>query len=60
MGTGGHILMAFGAPLPNSEFRHNSSWGVLRLTLGPGNYGWQYVTVDGGTPIDTGSANCHP
>ncbi len=60
VGTGGHILMAFGEPLPHSEFRHNANWGVLRLTLGPGNYRWQYVTVDGGTPIDSGSANCHP
>jgi len=60
VGTGGHILMAFGQPLPHSEFRHDSSWGVLRLTLGPGSYRWQYVTVDSGAAIDSGTANCHP
>jgi hypothetical protein len=60
VGTGGHILMAFAAPLPNSQFRFNASWGVLRLTLGTGNYSWKYVTVDNGATIDSGSANCHP
>jgi hypothetical protein len=60
VGTGGHVLMAFAAPLPNSEFRFNASWGVLRLTLGNGSYGWKFVSVDNGATIDSGSANCHP
>jgi len=60
VGTGGHVLMAFASPLPTSEFRFNASWGVLRLTLGTGNYGWKFVTVDNGATIDSGSTNCHP
>ena len=60
VGTGGGILMAFRTPLPNSEFRHNANWGVLRLSLGQGRYGWQFVSADGGTTIDSGFRNCHP
>ena len=41
VGTGGGTLMGFRTPLPNSEFRYNANWGVLRLTLGPGHYSWQ-------------------
>ena len=60
VGTGGAILMAFKAPLPNSEFRYNASWGVLRLTLGAGRYDWRFLSVDNPTPIDSGSGTCHP
>jgi len=59
IGTGGHTLNPFGTPLPNSEFRYNASWGVLRLTLGQGNYSWHFVPVGGGAPIDTGTGTCH-
>jgi hypothetical protein len=59
IGTGGHELNPLGAPLPNSEFRINSSWGVLRLTLGPGKYSWQFLPVGGGAPIDAGTGTCH-
>jgi Calcineurin-like phosphoesterase len=58
--TGGHTLNPFGTPLPNSEFRYNSTWGIVRLTLGQGRYSWQLVPVGGGAPIDPGSATCHP
>jgi hypothetical protein len=60
VGTGGAILMAFGTPLPNSEFRHNATWGILRLALRAGRYDWQYVAVDRSSPVDTGSGTCHP
>jgi hypothetical protein len=60
VGTGGAILMAFGNPLPNSEFRASGSWGVLRLTLGTGRYDWQFVTVDNSSAVDSGSTSCHP
>ncbi len=59
VGTGGHELNPLGGPAPNSEFRYNSGWGVLRLTLGQGSYGWQFVPVGGGAPLDTGSGRCH-
>ena len=47
------------APLPNSEFRYNANWGVLRLTLSPGHFGWRFVPIGGGAPIDVGTATCH-
>jgi hypothetical protein len=59
VGTGGHTLNPFGTPLPNSEFRYNATWGVLRLKLGVGSYSWQFVPVGGGAPIDAGAATCH-
>jgi hypothetical protein len=59
VGTGGAILMAFATPLPNSEFRQNATWGILRLTLGDGNYGWQYVRTGDGAPLDSGTGTCH-
>jgi hypothetical protein len=58
--TGGHTLNPFGKPLPNSEYRYNSTWGVVRFILGQGKYSWQLVPVGGGAPVDPGSATCHP
>jgi len=59
VGTGGHELNALGPVLPNSEFRTNVHWGVLRLSLGQGSYGWEFVPVDGGAPVDSGTGTCH-
>jgi 3',5'-cyclic AMP phosphodiesterase CpdA len=59
IGTGGASLYEFGTPMNNSEFRYNANWGVLRLTLGEGSYGWNFVSVDGARIIDAGTANCH-
>jgi hypothetical protein len=59
VGTGGHELNPIGLPLPNSEFRYNADWGVLRLTLGQGEYSWQFMPVGGGAAIDAGTATCH-
>ncbi|MFO1314817.1 MAG: metallophosphoesterase [Burkholderiales bacterium] len=60
VGTGGHTLNAMGTVLPNSEYRQNTTWGVLRLTLGQGTYSWQYLPVGGGAPLDAGIGTCHP
>jgi hypothetical protein len=59
IGTGGHELNPLGPPVPNSEFRQNTSWGVLRLALEPGSYSWQFVPAGGGAPIDAGTGTCH-
>ncbi|HEY7685453.1 MAG TPA: Ig-like domain-containing protein [Gemmatimonadales bacterium] len=58
VGTGGAKPYPFGAPLANSEVRYNDSWGVLRLTLWPDAYGWQFIAV-GGRVRDSGSGHCH-
>jgi len=59
VGTGGHELNPLGPPLSNSEFRQNTTWGVLRLTLGQGNYSWQFLPVGGGAALDAGAGTCH-
>jgi hypothetical protein len=43
---------------PNSEIRGTGSFGVLKLTLRPGAYLWDYVN-DGGPFRDSGANACH-
>jgi hypothetical protein len=59
VGTGGESLRLFNPPVPNSEVRDASSYGVLRLDLAPGSYAWQFVAVPGRSFSDNGSAACH-
>jgi len=59
VGTGGHELNPLGPPIPNSEFRYNGGWGVLRLSLREASYDWQFVPVGGGASLDAGTATCH-
>jgi acid phosphatase type 7 len=58
VGTGGAVLRQFHNLAANSEFRLAGSWGVLRLTLHPANYDWEFLPVDGDI-ADSGSALCH-
>ncbi len=44
---------------PNSEVRNNDTYGVLKLTLHPGSYDWQFVPEAGKTFTDSGSTACH-
>jgi hypothetical protein len=59
VGTGGATLRGFGIIQPNSEQRNSGTYGVLKLTLHPGSYDWQFVPVAGQTFTDSGSGNCH-
>jgi hypothetical protein len=59
VGTGGRGLYPFGSPLSGSQVRDNSSYGVLKLTLRPGAYDWQFVPVTGSTFTDSGTGSCH-
>lgn len=59
VGTGGNGLYGFDAPLPASEVRNNSTYGVLKLTLRAGGYDWEFIPVVGSTFTDFGSGNCH-
>ena len=59
VGTGGKNLYAFATVAANSEVRHNQSFGVLKLTLDPGGYSWQFVSQAGATFTDSGTATCH-
>lgn len=49
----------FGTILATSEVRQNTAAGILKLTLRPDRYDWQYVPVAGATFNDTGSTTCH-
>ena len=59
VGTGGAGLRDFGTIAPNSEIRDSDNHGVLKLTLHPTSYDWEFVSVPGGTGFqDSGSASC--
>jgi 3',5'-cyclic AMP phosphodiesterase CpdA len=60
VGTGGGGVYQFKRPRPNSEIRDNSTYGVLKLTLGPGRYQWEFVPVTVGKFSDSGSGTCSP
>ena len=61
VGTGGYSLNTFQSTqhAPNSEKQYADSYGVLKLTLHPTSYDWQFVTAPGGTVADSGSGSCH-
>lgn len=59
VGTGGRSLRPFGAIHPASEVRDNQTYGVLKLTLRPDSYEWQFIPVAGGTFTDAGQGTCH-
>jgi hypothetical protein len=59
VGTGGGPLYPFGTPLPTSEVRNESTYGVLKLTLHADSYDWEFIPVAGSTFTDSGSTPCH-
>ncbi len=58
VGTGGQVLESFGKIRPNSEVHNNDTWGVLKLTLYPTSYDWEFIPVAGKTFRDSGSGSC--
>jgi hypothetical protein len=56
VGTGGAELYQFSTVRPNSEVRL-SVHGVLKLTLNPGSFAWEFITPGG--VRDSGAGNCH-
>lgn len=58
VGTGGASLYSFSSIQPNSEVRNNTAWGVLKLTLHPTGYDWEFVPIAGQTFTDAGSGSC--
>lgn len=58
VGTGGAQLYGFLRPQPNSEARI-TEFGVLRLTLRPDSYRWEFLSADGGAVRDAGIGVCH-
>jgi len=58
VGTGGAPLYGAQSVQPNSEVR-TSTFGVLKLTLRPDSYDWEFVPVPGESSQDSGVGRCH-
>jgi chitodextrinase len=59
VGTGGANHTSFTTIFPNSEIRNSDTFGVLKLTLHPTSYDWQFAPVPGKTFTDSGTQACH-
>jgi acid phosphatase type 7 len=59
VGTGGKSLVRFQKRSAGSVVQNGTTFGVLRLTLHPTRYDWQFVPEPESPFIDTGSAACH-
>jgi hypothetical protein len=60
VGTGGNHERAFlPTPQANSEVRMTGTFGVLKLTLHPKSYDWEFIPEAGKTFHDSGAGTCH-
>ncbi|MBZ0159663.1 MAG: PASTA domain-containing protein [bacterium] len=60
VGTGGDRHHTFAGPvIANSEVRNGETFGVLKLTLQPASYEWQFIPVAGQKFTDSGTGRCH-
>jgi calcineurin-like phosphoesterase family protein len=60
VGTGGNHERPFApTPQPNSEVRMTDTFGVLKLTLHPHGYDWQFIPQAGKSFHDAGTGECH-
>ena len=58
VGTGGAGVYGFERREPNSQVRYGGGHGVLKLTLSPASYTWEFVPVAGTTFRDSGKGTC--
>lgn len=60
VGIGGAFFTEFGEPRPGSEIRSNEHRGVVRFTLRPDGYDWEFINVPSNPSelVDSGSASC--
>ena len=60
VGTGGRSHDPLGLATPNSEQRNADTFGVLKLTLSPEKYAWEFIPVNGEEGYhDSGEGPCH-
>jgi 3',5'-cyclic AMP phosphodiesterase CpdA len=59
VGTGGGSHYAFRTIKANSQVRNSDTYGVLKLTLNPTSYKWNFVPVAGKSFTDSGTTSCH-
>jgi hypothetical protein len=58
VGTGGRNHDPLGFAIANSEVRNTDTYGVLKLTLTPGHYTWQFIPEEGKSFADSGLGEC--
>ena len=58
VGTGGKSHRPFGKPEATSEVRDADTFGVLKLTLHPHSYEWEFIPVAGKSFHDSGAGSC--
>jgi hypothetical protein len=59
VGTGGRGHYEIGTVQPNSEVINTDTFGILKLTLHPDSYDWQFFPEAGKSFTDAGSDACH-
>jgi chitodextrinase len=59
VGSGGANHTSLATIFANSEVRNVDTYGVLKLTLHPTGYDWQFVPEAGKTFTDSGTTLCH-
>lgn len=59
VGTGGKSHTPLGFAQPNSEVRNSDTFGVLKLTLSPQSYKWEFIPQSGMNFSDSGEGTCH-
>jgi calcineurin-like phosphoesterase family protein len=59
VGSGGANHTSLTTIAANSELRNVDTFGVLKLTLHPTSYDWQFVPQAGQTFTDSGTGVCH-
>lgn len=60
VGTGGKSHDLLGFAMANSELRNTDTYGVLKLTLTPRHYTWEFIPEEGKTFWDSGTGFCPP
>jgi acid phosphatase type 7 len=59
VGTGGRSHYVTSGSNPNSLVRNSDTYGVMKLTLSAGSWGYQFIPVAGKTFTDSGTGTCH-
>ncbi len=59
VGTGGRSHYPLGFTMDNSEVRNMDTFGVIKVTLMPHGYTWEFIPVEGSAFTDSGSGVCH-
>jgi hypothetical protein len=59
VGTGGRSHDVLGVPMANSAVQNSETYGVLKLTLSPQGYTWEFLPEQGKSFHDSGAGVCH-